>query len=117
MSDKIIASVQEQTQKLVAPVVKLNKLNVANVEKLAALELATLREFSDLGVAQLKAAVEVKDAEGAKSFVESQGEYVRKVNEKLVADAKAVIELAKAYSADVQQLTQETVDTVVVKAA
>jgi len=105
-----------QSEKLVAPIVKLNKLNVANLEKLAALQVACLSTLTDLGVAQLKAVVEVRDAEGAKAVAEKQAEYVRTFGEKLVADSKEMVEMAKTYSADVQKIAQEGAD-VVAKAA
>lgn len=106
-----------QSEKLAAPMVKLNKLNVSHIEKLAALQLNTLSTLTDLGVAQLKAAAEVRDVEGAKAIAEKQVEYVRTVGEKLMADGKAVVELAKGYSADVQKIAQEGADAVVAKAA
>ena len=117
MSENYAEILKVQGEKLVAPVVKLNQLNVANLEKLTALQLASLSSLTDLGVAQLKAMVEVRDVDGAKVVAEQQAEYVRTVGEKLVADGKAVVELAKVYSADVQKIAQEGADAVVVKAA
>jgi len=102
---------------LLAPMVKLNKLNVANLEKLVALQIESLSALSSLGIGQLKALVDVRDVDGVKVAAEQQVEYVRTVGEKLVADSKTVVELAKVYSADVQRIAQEGADAVVVKAA
>jgi len=117
MSQNYADLLKGQSEKLAAPIVKLNKLNVANIEKLAAMQMASLSALTDLGVAQLKAVAEVQDAEGAKAVAEKQVEYVRTVGEKLLADGKAIVELAKGYSVDVQKIAQEGADAVVTKAA
>ena len=117
MNDKVLASFKEQSEKLVAPMVEFNRLNVASFEKLANLELQSLRAVTDLGLAQLKFAAELRDADGMKVFAEQQSDFVRRLNEQLVEDGKAVVEIAKSYNADLQKLAQESVDAVVVKAA
>lgn len=117
MNDKTLASFKEQSEKLVAPMMQLGRLNVANIEKLATMEIESLRAMTDLGLAQLKSAVEIQDAEGAKAFAEQQSEFVRQLNEKLVADSKAVIELVKTYNADFQKLAQQSAGAVTAKAA
>lgn len=117
MNDKVMASFKEQSEKLVAPMVELGRLNVASLEKLANLELQSLRAVTDLGLAQLKSAMELRDVEGVKTFAEQQSEFVRRLNEQLVEDGKAVVEIAKSYNADLQKLAQESVDAVAQKAA
>ncbi len=112
MTDKIVASLKEQNDKLVAAAGAFNALNVANVEKLVELELGSVRELSGLAISQLKAAVEVKDVDGLKAYADSHAAYVRQVSEKLTADSQAVAELAKTYTADVQKIAQESVDAV-----
>ncbi len=117
MSENYADLMKVQGEKMVAPMVKLNKLNVANFEKMVQLQMATLSALTDLGVAQLKALVEVRDVDGVKAIAEKQAEYVRTVSEELVADGKAVVELAKTYSADVQKIAQEGANAVVAKVA
>ncbi len=90
-----------------APAVKANKLFVASLEKLVELQLAALHTYTDLGLAQLKAAVEVSDADSLKAYLRGQVETASVVRQKLLDDAKALAELSVGYKAEFDKLVGE----------
>ncbi|MDQ2696298.1 MAG: phasin family protein [Pseudomonadota bacterium] len=102
---------------LVALVVKANRLAVANLEKLAEFQKDALPGYVNVPLAQLKAAVEVTDAESAKVFANSQVEAGKALNAKLVADAKALAELLSSFVAGYNALAKDSVAEFAPKAA
>ena len=99
----------EQAQKFVAPVVKANQQAVANLEKLVGFYQNILPGYVDLGVARLKAAAEVADVKDLQGFYNGQVEAARTLNEKLVADSKALAELVNGFASDYQKLARDSV--------
>ena len=100
-------------EKMFAPSRKLADLTIASTEKLFALQMALTQGYFELGMKQLKSVLEVKDAESLKSFVSLQAEVAKNVGEKVMADAKAVADLNAEVGAEVQKLTQESLQSVV----
>lgn len=117
MTNEVFSQLTANRDKLFAPVVKLNKLAVAKVEELANFELAALREYTELGLSQLKAAVEVTDAESFKSFAESQGAALKTLSEKAVKDAKVVADLGESFRNEALQIAREGAAELTPKAA
>lgn len=78
--------------------------------KLAHLQLASLQDYSDMSIAQLRAALEVSDAESLQAYVAKQSEFFKHLSEKLTADARAVAELSKEFGEGAQQLAEESVE-------
>lgn len=100
-------------EKMFAPSRKMADLTIASTEKLFALQMALTQGYFELGMKQLKSMLEVKDAESLKSFVSLQAEVAKNVSEKVMADAKAVADLNAEVGAEVQKLTQESLQSVV----
>lgn len=117
MKHDLYDNVSKQQENLVATVQKLNRLAVANVEKLVALNMDTLRNYSDLSLNSLKALVEVKTPEALQAYLGKQGEVIKSVGEKLVADAKVVAELGVEFNQQAQKITQESFQAAAKKAA
>ena len=117
MNKEIISTLTEQTKNVVAPVQELNRLAVENAEKLVALQIASVESYCALGFSNVKALLEVNDAEAFKAYIGKQSELVRSVSEQLAGDAKAVAELGSDFNAKAQKLGEESVKAVTEKAA
>jgi phasin family protein len=117
MNKEIISTLTEQTKNVVAPVQELNRLVVENAEKLVALQIASAQSYYALGFSNLKALLEVHDAEAFKAYIGKQSELAKSVSERLASDAKAVAELGSGFSAEAQKLGKESVKAVTEKAA
>ncbi len=117
MNKEIFPTLVEQTKKTLAPAQALNRLVVDNAEKLVALQIASVQSYYALGFSQLRAALEVNDAEAFQAYIAKQNELVQNARERIVGDAKAVAELGSAFSAKAQKLGQESVKSVTQKAA
>ncbi len=117
MSNEIISQLSASSEKFMAPVVKLNKLAVAKVEELVSLEIGSLNVISELSLGQLKAAVEVSDADSLKVFTESQSEVVKTIGAKLVADAKEAAKIGEAYRNEAIEIARESAAELNAKAA
>ena len=117
MNKEILSTFAEQTKNVVAPVQELNRLVVDNAEKLAALQIASVQSYYALGFANLKALLEVNDAEAFTAYIGKHNELVKSVSEQLAGDAKAVAELGSGFSAEVQKIGEESVKVVTEKVA
>ncbi len=87
-------------------VVELNRLAVTKLEQVVNLNLASLNEYAELVLGNLKAGLEVSDAESLKSYTEAQAELVRKVSEKALSDAKALAAVGTEYNAEARSLVE-----------
>ena len=103
--------------KMAAPMREFNQLALSHMEKLVALNLESSKAYAELTLAQLKAVSEVRDFDGLQSLVGRQNDVVKQVGEKLAADARAVVELNKAFNMDAQKLAKESLSAVSAKAA
>lgn len=117
MKYDLLDNLTKQQEAAVATLQKLNKLAVANVEKLAALQMGALREYSDLNLKQLKALVEVRNPQALQDYLANQGESLKTLSEKLVADSKAVAELGVDFNQEAQKIARESFEAATKKAA
>ena len=117
MNKEIISTLTEQTKNVVAPVQDLNRLVVDNAEKLVALQIASVQSYYALGFSNLKALLEVHDAETFQAYIGKQRELAKSVSERLTGDAKAVTELGSDFTEEVKKLGEESVKAVTEKAA
>lgn len=117
MNEETPTTLVEQTKKALSPVQELSRLVIDNTEKLVALQLASMQSYFTLGFSQLKAALEVKDAEAFQKYIAKQDELVKSASERFADDAKTVAELGRYFSAKALELSQESVKAVTQKAA
>ncbi|MAX32615.1 MAG: phasin family protein [Halomonadaceae bacterium] len=80
-------------------------------EKLMAAQFDAAKAYSDLGISQARAALNVKDAEGLRTYVEGQQKVAKDVGERVKADAEKVVAMNQEVSQQAQKLTEETVKT------
>lgn len=102
-----------QAEEFFAPYKALNALAIANAEKLVALQANNFVKYSSVAITNLKDAAEISDAEGSKVFFEKQVEVAQQVAEDVKADVQEVVELNKAYFAEVQSVFQSNVEKAV----
>jgi phasin family protein len=117
MKKEIPNALVEQTKKAFAPAQELNRLVIDNTEKLVALQLASVQSYFTLAFSQLKAALEVDDAEAFRKYIAKQNELVKSAGERFAGDAKTVVELGRDFSAKALGLGQESAKAVTQKAA
>ena len=117
MNKEIISTLTEQTKNVVAPVQELNRLVVENAEKLVALQIASVQSYCALGFSNVKALLEVNDAEAFQAYIGKQSELAKSVSERLAGDAKAVAELGSDFTEEVKKIGEESVKAATEKAA
>jgi phasin family protein len=117
MKKEIPNALVEQTKKAFAPAQELNQLVIDNTEKLVALQLASVQNYFTLAFSQLKAALEVDDAEALQKYIVKQNELVKSVGERFANDAQKVVELGRDLSAKALKLGQKSAKAVTQKAA
>lgn len=111
MSNEWFPNLFDKSAAVPAAVVKANKLVVANVEKLVGLQIASLQYYADLGLARLKSAAEVGSAKEWQEFVNGQARVVASVNQRVVEDTKALVDLGVAAGAEYEALINDVVET------
>ncbi|MDR5865597.1 phasin family protein [Halomonas koreensis] len=84
-------------------------LTVDFAEKLTHAQLEAGRAYAETGLAQLRALVDVKDAEGLRSYMEGQQKVAKELTERLKGDAEKVASLQQDFVQQSQKLTEENV--------
>jgi len=98
----------EQLEKYFAPVRELNALAISNLEKLVDLQIKYLEDSARAGVEQLKTAAAINDAEGFKSFFNSQLAVSRQLSERAIEDGRTIAELGNSYVTEAQKVVKES---------
>lgn len=104
-------------QSLPESVVKANRLFVENMEQVLVFQMSALQSYLNMGLNQLKAAAEISDAKSLQDFCKRQTEIAKVVQEKLMSDAKAMMNMATHFKAEFDDLTQATLGEILPKAA
>ncbi|MFC2992875.1 phasin family protein [Halomonas tibetensis] len=84
-------------------------LSVDFTEKLVNAQLDAAKAYTDSNLSQLRSLMEVKDAEGLKSYMEGQQKVATEMTERLKADTDKVVALQQDFAKDSQKLTEENV--------
>ncbi|MFD2189507.1 phasin family protein [Pistricoccus aurantiacus] len=77
-------------------------------EKLANAQQEALRVYSELGFQQARAALQVKNAEDLRSYVEEQQKAAKEAGEQMKTDAEKVVSISKDFMQQSQELTQDS---------
>ncbi len=112
MYNKIIESIQEQTEKFSAPIRKIGELSVEGVERLAQLHTETIRSYTDLSIEQIKKALSTKitDTESLQTFITEQTESIHTVGLKVTDDIKAYVALGEDLGEEMKKIAKENSD-------
>ena len=92
-----------------APARAFAALSVDFTEKMVTAQLDATKAYADTNMAQLRKLVEVKDAEGLKSYMEGQQEVAKELTERMKGDAEKVTALQQEFAQESQKLTESTV--------
>ncbi|MBB3140616.1 phasin family protein [Halomonas organivorans] len=84
-------------------------LSVDFAEKLTSAQLEAGRAYTETGLAQLRALLDIKDAEGLRSYMEGQQKVAKDLTERLKGDAEKVVSLQQDFVQQSQKLTEENV--------
>ncbi|MDI5985269.1 phasin family protein [Halomonas sp. M4R5S39] len=84
-------------------------LSIDFTEKLVSAQLDATQAYADFSLAQLRSLVEVKDAEGLKSYLEGQQQVAKDLSERLKGDADKVVALQQDFIQEGQKLTEGSV--------
>jgi phasin family protein len=84
-------------------------LSVDFTEKLVHAQLEAAKAYTDTGMEQLRNLMEVKDAEGLKTYMEGQQKVAQELTERLKSDTEKVVALQQDFVQDSQKLTEENV--------
>ncbi|MFG6136881.1 MULTISPECIES: phasin family protein [Halomonas] len=84
-------------------------LSVDYAEKLTNAQLEAGRAYTETGMAQLRALLDVKDAEGLRSYMEGQQKVAKDLTERMKGDAEKVVSLQQDFVQQSQKLTEENV--------
>jgi phasin family protein len=108
MANEMVVNSLNQANKFMAPMVKFNKLTVANLEKMIHFQYSALMSYADIGLGQMKVAAEVTNPEDVPAFFKSQMEAATALRHKVLDDVEEFADMAMAFKADFEHLTQET---------
>ncbi len=93
----------------IAPARAFAALSVDFTEKMVNAQLEATKAYTDTNLAQLRKLVEVKDAEGFKSYLEGQQEVTKELTERLKNDAEKAVALQQEFAQESQKLTEASV--------
>ena len=93
-------------EKFMAPIKEINELTVKNFEAIAEMQIKVAEENVSLSLEQAKSAANVKDAESWKDYMNSQAVYSQQLNERIIENARGVVELSNAYNTEVQKIVK-----------
>ncbi|WP_108447311.1 phasin family protein [Halomonas denitrificans] len=92
-----------------APARAFAALSVDFTEKMVNAQLDATKTYADTNLAQLRKLVEVKDAEGFKSYLEGQQDVAKQLTERLKGDAEKAVALQQEFAQESQKLTEGSV--------
>ncbi len=93
-------------EKFIAPIKEINELTVKNFEAIAEMQIKVAEENVSLSLEQAKSAANVKDAESWKDYINSQAAYSQQLNERIIENARDVVELSNTYNTEVQKIVK-----------
>ncbi|WP_192036814.1 phasin family protein [Halomonas sp. YLGW01] len=80
-------------------------------EKLVSAQFDAIKAYSDTSLSQARAAMDIKDAEGLRSYIEDQQKIAKDLGERVKGDAEKVVALNQDFAQQSQQLVESSVKT------
>jgi len=84
------------------------QLMVKNIEKMIELQMGSAKVYTDALLNNAREALEVKDAQSARSYFEKQPEVVRGLVQRMTKDSGEIMELSRAYVDEAQALFSQS---------
>lgn len=105
------ATIDQATQQfesvLFAPARAYAALTIDYTEKLLTTQYEAVKAYSDLSLQQARAILDVKDAEGLRSYVEGQQKVAKELSERAKGDVEKVVALNQEFVQKGQKLAEE----------
>jgi phasin family protein len=80
------------------------QLVVRNIERMIELQMGSAKIYAETLLNNAREALEVKDAQSARSYFEKQPEVVRGIVQRMTKDSGEIMELGRAYADEAQTL-------------
>ena len=100
---------QQFDNMFMAPARAFIALSVDYTEKMINAQMDASKAYTDTGIAQMRQMMNVKDAEGLRSYMESQQNVAKELAERAKGDADKVVSLQQDFIQKSQKLTEENV--------
>ncbi|MDR5858362.1 phasin family protein [Halomonas eurihalina] len=84
-------------------------LSVDFTEKMLRAQLDASQAYTETGISQLRSLLDVKDAEGLRSYMEGQQKVAKELTERFKGDAEKVVSLQQDFVQQSQKLTDANV--------
>ena len=103
---------QQFDNMFMVPVRAYMALSVDYTEKMINAQMDASKAYVDTGIAQMRQMMEVKDAEGLRSYMEGQQKVVKELAERAKGDADKVVSLQQDFIQKSQKITEDNVKQV-----
>lgn len=100
---------QQFDNMFMAPARAFMTLSVDYAEKIINAQMDASKAYTDTGIAQMRQMMNVKDAEGLRSYMESQQNVAKELAERAKGDADKVVSLQQDFIQKSQKLTEDNV--------
>ncbi|MGO2391158.1 MAG: phasin family protein [Halomonas sp.] len=100
---------QQFDNMFMAPARAFMTLSVDYAEKMINAQMDASKAYTDTGIAQMRQMMNVKDAEGLRSYMESQQNVAKELAERTKGDADKVVSLQQDFIQKSQKLTEDNV--------
>ena len=84
-------------------------LSVDFTEKMMRAQMDAGQAYTETGIAQLRSLLDVKDAEGMRSYMEGQQKVAKELTERFKGDAEKVVSMQQDFVQESQKLTDANV--------
>lgn len=82
-------------------------LNLDFTEKLVSAQLEASKSYAETSMTQARALLDVRDAEGLRTYMENQQKVAKDLTERMKGDAEKVVALQQDFVSKSQKLTEE----------
>jgi phasin family protein len=100
---------QQFDNMFMAPVRAYMALSVDYTEKMLNAQMDASKAYVDTGIAQMRQMMDVKDAEGLRTYMEGQQKVVKELAERAKGDADKVVSLQQDFIQKSQKITEDNV--------
>lgn len=117
MTNETMTQVTKQAETLFSGFSNYASLALGHFEKLANAQFEASKAYTEASLKQARAALEIRDQEGFKNYVESQQQFAKEVGERVKGDTKKFTDLNQEFARDAQKLVEGNVKAASKKAA
>ena len=112
MTEQTINQVNKQIEKTVlGPVRSYATLLTDHAETLAGIQFDAAKAYTDLALKQVRAAADIRDAEGVQSYVAGQSDAAKQFADRVKQDVEKLVSANQSFVQNAQKLTQDSVTT------